>query len=130
MTTYSGQNGTVSAGGSAVGEVTSFSVEETGDTLEDTAMGDEWRTNKPGLKSWSGSLEARLDPADTGQNAMEVGDSVALLLYPSGNTSGHRSISGTATVTGRTEGAEMEGIVALSLSFQGNGALTKTTVSP
>lgn len=129
MTTYSGQQGSITADANAVGEVVSFSVEETGDTLEDTVQGDDWRTHKSGLKSWSGSLEGRLDPADSGQTGMEVGDSVALVLYPSGNTSGHRTISGTATITGRTEASEMEGIVALSLSFQGNGELTKSAVS-
>lgn len=129
MTTYSGQLGSFTADANAVGEITSFSVEETGDTLEDTVQGDTWRTHKSGLKGWSGSAEGRLDPGDTGQGTLVVGASIALVLHPSGDTTGHREISGTATVTGVTESSEMEGIVAVSFSFQGNGALTKGTVS-
>ena len=40
MATFSGSAGVVKAGGKANGEIRSFSVEQSGDVIEDTKMGD------------------------------------------------------------------------------------------
>ena len=46
MATFSGSGGVVKAGGNAIGEIRSFTVDQTGDTVEDTAMGDSTRSFK------------------------------------------------------------------------------------
>ena len=40
MATHHGKEGVVTAGGTAVGELTSFTLETTGDVVEDTALTD------------------------------------------------------------------------------------------
>lgn len=130
MGTHTGRLGSVKVGSNSVAEVKSFSVEETGDTAEDTSMGDQWRTYKPTLNSWSGSVEAQLDETDsTGQGALTVGAEVALSLYPDGETSGDVELTGNAIVTGVSRSIPFDGIVTVSFTFQGNGALTVGTVS-
>jgi len=46
-----------------------------------------------------------------------------------GNTTGDHKFSGTVLVTGRTISASYDGLVEASISFQGTGALTESTVS-
>ena len=55
MAVHKGSEGTVKVGANAIAEIRSFSIEETGDTLEVTTMGDTARTYVPSLTSWSGS---------------------------------------------------------------------------
>lgn len=130
MGTHTGRLGSVKVGANTVAEVKSFSVEETGDTAEDTSMGDQWRTFKPTLNSWSGSVEAQLDETDsTGQGALTTNAEVALKLYPDGESSGDVELSGNAIVTGVSRSVSFDGIVTISFTFQGNGALTIGTVS-
>ena len=40
MATHHGKEGVITAGGTAVGEVTSFTIETTGDVVEDTQLSD------------------------------------------------------------------------------------------
>lgn len=130
MTTHTGKNGLVKIGSNAVAEVKSFTVEETGDTAETTAMGDEWRSYKPTLKSWSGSLEAQWDDTDTtGQGALSIGAEVALKLYPDDDATGDVEFSGNAIVTGISRSVTFDGITSASFTFQGNGALAQSVLS-
>ena len=46
MATHTGSEGTVKVGANAIAEIRSFSIEETADTVEDTSMGDTYRTHK------------------------------------------------------------------------------------
>lgn len=129
MATYSGKDGTVEVGGTVVGEMRSFEIDTQGDTLDDTVMGDDWKTHKAMHKSWSGSMAVLIDPADGGQNACAIGSSVAGEWFPSGETSGHASLVGTATITGRRVSSAYDGLVELALEFEGNGALTEAAVA-
>jgi hypothetical protein len=129
MATYTGKDGIAKIGSNAVAEVRSFSVEETAETVDDTVMGDQWRTKKATLKSWSGSLECFWDPDDTnGQVALAVGSEVTLSLYPEGDESGGIYLTGTAIITGHPVNASLEGLVEASFNFEGSGPLTKETV--
>ena len=60
MATFSGSAGVVKAGGNAIGEIRSFTVDQTADTVEDTAMGDSFRTFKTTLKTFTASIDALL----------------------------------------------------------------------
>lgn len=129
MATHSGQDGVIKIGAVTVGEVKSFSIEETGETLEDTAQGDDWRTHKGGLKSWSGSIEAHWDPDDTGgQDLLVVGASITGIFHPFGAATGAATLTGVGTIVSRSISSELEGIVSVSFSVTGNGALTQSEV--
>jgi predicted secreted protein len=134
MATHTGSEGTVKVGtaGSdvAIAEIRSFSIEESADTLEDTTMGDGARTYKASLTTFTGSLDVLWDESDTtGQGALTIGAEVTLNLYPEGATSGDTYLGGTAIVTGRSINSSYDGLVEMSISVQGSGALTTTTVA-
>lgn len=129
MATFSGNGGTVKVGSNAVAEIRSFSVDETMDTLEDTSMGDSYRTFKASLKSWNGSVDVFFDDTDaSGQGALTVGAEVTINFQMEGDTSGDHLLTGSALVTGRTINSSFDGMVEASLTLQGTGALTETTV--
>jgi len=129
MATHKGSEGIVKVGTDSVSEVRSYSIEETADTLEDTSMGDSARTYKSSLTSFSGSLDVFWDETDTdGQGALTIGSEVTLNLYPEGDTTGDTYYTGTAIVTGVTRSGSFDGLVEASVSVQGTGALTQTTV--
>ena len=128
MATHKGSEGTVKVGSDAVAEIRSYSLEESADTLEDTSMGDTARTYKSSLTSFSGSVDVFWDETDTAQNALTIGSEVTLNVYPEGDTAGDTYYTGTAIVTGVTRSASFDGLVEASVSVQGTGALTSTTV--
>jgi len=129
MATHKGSEGTVKVGSNAVAEIRSYSIEESADTLEDTSMGDSARSYKPSLTSFSGSLDVFWDETDTdGQGALSIGSEVTLNVYPEGDTTGDTYYTGSAIVTGVTRSGSFDGLVEASVSVQGNGALTSSTV--
>jgi predicted secreted protein len=130
MATHTGSEGTVKVGANAIAEIRSFSIEQSADTLEDTTMGDTARTYKSSLTTYTGTVDVLWDETDTtGQGALTIGASVTLNLYPEGDTSGDTYYTGTAIVTGRTINSSFDGLVEMSISVQGSGALTQTTVA-
>ena len=132
MANHTGSEGTVKVGANAIAEIRSYSVEQTGDTVEDTTMGDAWRTHKTTLKSWTGSVDVYWDETDTtGQGALTVGSSVTMNFYPEGATAGTSEtyLTGTAIVTGVTVTASFDGMVESTLTVQGVGALTSATLA-
>ena len=129
MGTHKGSEGFVKVGSATIAEVKSYSLEESADTIETTKMGDAARTYLPSLTSFSGSIDCFWDETDTsGQVALAVGASVTLVFYPEGADSGDTYYSGTALVTGKTITGSFDGMVEASISVQGTGAITTTTV--
>jgi len=132
MATHWGNEGVVKIGAVTVAEVTAFKLEESVSPVDDTAMGDAWKTHiaGSGLKEWSGSLDCHWDETDTtGQGGLTVGASVTLNLYPEGATTGDIYFTGTATVTKRGLDVPMDGkTISRGIEFLGNGALTQSTV--
>lgn len=130
MATHAGSEGTVKVGSTAIAEIRSFSIEESAETLEDTSMGDTARTYKSSLTTYTGSIDVLYDETDTGgQGALTIGAEVTLSLLPEGDTTGDVELTGSAIVTGRSISSSYDGLVEMSISVQGNGALTTTTVS-
>jgi len=126
MATHTGSEGTVRVGATnAVLEIRSYSVEETADTVEDTSMGDGYRTFKTTLKGWSGSVDVFWDELDTtGQGALVPGTEVNIRFYPEGTTTGDTYLTGQAIVTGKTITGSFDGMVESTITVQGTGALT------
>ena len=129
MATHKGSEGVVKVGTNTVAEVRSYSIDESADVLEDTSMGDSAKTYLASLTSFSGSLDVFWDETDTsGQGALTVGSSVTLNVYPEGAHSGDTYYSGTALVTGVSRSGSFDGMVEASITVQGSGALTASTV--
>ena len=130
MATHKGSEGIVKVGSTnVVAEIRSYSIEESADTLEDTSMGDSAKTYKASLTSFSGSLDVFWDETDSsGQGALSIGSEVTLSIYPEGDTTGDVYYSGSAIVTGVSRTGSYDGLVEASISVQGNGALTESTV--
>ena len=130
MATHTGSEGTVKVGSNAIAEIRSYSISEVGDTLEDTSMGDTARTYLSSLTSFSGSVDVFWDETDTsGQVALTVGSTATLNVYPEGDSSGDNYYTGSIIVTGFDITASFDGLVEASISFQGNGALTRGDVA-
>jgi len=128
MATHHGKEGVVTAGGTAVGELTGFTLETTGDVVEDTALTDSAKSFLSGRTSFSGTLEMHYDEADAQQETLTAGSSISFVLLPEGNDSGDQSFTGTGIVTGMSVNNAMDSVVSRSVTFQGTGALTKGTV--
>lgn len=126
MACYAGRNGVIEAGGSAIAQITSYTVNETADTAEcthfDTTGG--YREYETTFKSFDGSIDVVWNRQD---GDLTVGETYAMNLYPEGNTAASTDwmISGNIIITGFEVSAETEGNVEGSISFQGTGALTR-----
>ncbi len=117
-----------------VAQVTQWSVEESGDTIEDTAMdpaasdGPIAKTFLAGNTEWTMSLTCNTDRSDTdGQAAMRGGSSATLKVYPTGDASGQKYWTGTVIVTRVSEQGEVNGKITWSAQVKGTGALSFTT---
>ena len=128
MATLVGKDGVVKIGSNTIGEIRTYSLEQTMDVSEDSSIGDTDRTYTSGLKSFSGSMDVYFDDTDTGQLDVQVGDTGTINVQVEGDTTGDHQLSGSIIVTGRTITASFDGMVEASVSFQGTGALTEGTV--
>jgi predicted secreted protein len=129
MATHTGSEGTIKIGSTVIGELRSYTLEQTGDTIEDTSMGDSVRSYKAGLKSSSGSASVFFDEADAGQLLCTVGSSITLNVFPEGNQTGDKFYAVDAIVTGYNVSASFDGMVEAEITFQGNSAVTIGTAN-
>ncbi len=128
MSTFLGKEGAVYIGSNAVAEVRDFSVETTAETVDATVMGSsgDFMVKKATQKSWTASVNCYYDSSDTnGQLAMDEGSEVALKLYPEGNTTGKKYYYGQLIITSISRSASFDGLVEISFSGDGTGALTE-----
>ena len=128
---YSGTQGVAKfdVGGSItnVASIISFSVSQTGDAIETSAMGSTSRTYLPGLTNFTGSMSLYFRDDDAAQSALFAGAGAAaasIELFPSGATTGVK-LSGEVIITSHEIAAGNDGAVTAEVSFQGTGALTK-----
>jgi len=134
MATHTGSEGVVkfAATGDSVAqvaEVRSYTLDLTADTIENTSMGDSFRSYTTALKAFSIAVECFWDETDTtGQMTIDPGTTVDFELYPEGTASGATYYSGSAIVTSRSITASFDGMVEVSFAATGTGALTETTV--
>lgn len=126
---HKGSEGTVKVGTDAIGELRSWELEHTMEPIEDTTLSDTSRTFQSGLNSWTGSATAFWDEGDAGQDALTIGASITLNVYPEGASAGDEYFTGTALVTTITRRAVIQGIVEIDFQFRGTGALSGSTVT-
>lgn len=136
MATYEGSAGTVKIKSgadalTAVASVRSWSLDVTRDTVEDTAMGTGNRTYKKGLQSYSGSMDIVFDSSeDTIVSTALTPDTdatVGIEFYAEG-TDDTSKFAGDVIVTSYSISASYDGLVEASVSFQGTGALSTTSI--
>lgn len=124
MAIQTGVGGIVTIGGNVVAEINGFSFDESATAISDTNLNDAAETNQGGRTSWSGSIEVMWDKADvTGQGGMTIGASVAVIFKPEGSTTGDRTFTGTAIITGRSQAVADEAVISQTFTLQGTGAL-------
>ena len=129
MATTVGNDGTVKIGANVIAEITAWSISETGETADDTVLGDSWHSHKHTLKGWEGNISCWWDETDTnGQGVLTIGASVTGNFYPEGATGGDTFRSGTMTVTGVALNVSLDGIITAEFSVLGNGALVEANV--
>ena len=128
MATHHGKEGVVKAGGTAIGELTGFTLETTADVVEDTQLSDATKSFLAGRTSFSGTLEMSYDETDSPQQTLQVGAEIAFILLPEGDSSGDESFTGSGIVTGMSVNNAMDAVITRSVTFQGTGALTRGTV--
>ena len=125
MAVFTGKAGVVQTGSNALAEVRSYSITQTGDTTESTSMGDSAKTFEATLTEFSGSVDVFFDDTDSsGQVSLTIGSSFTLNLAPEGTGSGAYKLTGSAIVTDITRTAAHDGLVEMTIGFQGTGALT------
>lgn len=127
-----GKNGKVVLGSSSSGKVVgikNWSLELSLDTLETTALGDDWKKYISGLKEWTASSEGDYGvPTDTtGQQALQTaflnGEVVTLKLY----VDDKNYYTGEAFISSLSIEDPVDDVVSISIEFTGNGALSFET---
>ena len=129
MATHVGTSGVVKVGANTVAEVTGFTLNETQDTVEDTSLTDSKKSYIALRGDATATIECHWDETDTsGQEALDVGTSATIELYPEGADAGDAYYTGTGIVTSADVAVTMDGIVSRNFSIQFSGGVTHTTV--
>lgn len=128
MANHLGREGTVKISSTTIGELRNYSLAHSSDVVEDSVIGDIYRTRKATMKTWSVSGDLYWDETDAGQISLTIGSSVTVNLYPEGADSGDTYYSGGGIVTKFDISAAFDGMVEGSISIEGNGALSSVTV--
>jgi predicted secreted protein len=133
-TAYAGTSGVAKfdVGGSAttIASVISFTLTNTGDVIETSAMGNTARTYVPGLTNATASMSLYFVDGDSAQAALQSapGSAAATIeLYPSGEITGQK-LSGEMIVTSFEISAANDGAVTAEVSGQITGAVTVTNL--
>lgn len=125
MATHHGKDGTCKVGANTVAEIKNWSLDESADTVEDSAMGDSAKTYIVGMTDASGTITCHWDETDTtGQEAMTIGSSVTLNLYPEGADTGDTYATMTALINSVGVSVDMGDIIERSFGFQVTGGVT------
>lgn len=125
MATLLGNTGTVEIGGNEVAEVVDFSYEQGVAIVDDTVLGDTADTHLSGTTNGTGTVNCMWDKSDsTGQEAMTIGASVAIVFYPEGNASTNRSVTATATVNSVGVAVAKNTVITRAFGLTINGAVT------
>ena len=133
-TAYAGTSGVAKfdVGGSAttIASVISFTLSNTGDVIETSAMGNTARTYVPGLTTATVSMDLYFVDGDAAQAALQSAPGAAaatIELYPSGEATGQK-LSGEMIVTSFEVAAANDGAVTATVAGQITGAVTLTNL--
>ena len=124
-----------------IAEVSAFTINETADTAEATAMGDTAASYRLGVTRGDGSITAYWDAVGDGfQDTLVVGDCTTLKLYPAGREGGDLGcdagvsqkleITAKCWITGKTMNVSMGDIVSCDYTFTLEGPLVESAYTP
>ncbi len=128
MANHLGREGTVRISSTTIGELRNYALAHSSDVVEDSVIGDIYRTRRATMKTWSVSGDLYWDETDAGQIALTIGSAVTVNLYPEGVDSTDVYYSGAGIVTKFDISAAFDGMVEGSISIEGNGTLSTLTV--
>lgn len=125
MAVYTGKSLVVVFGATTLTHVRSASISPSMGNVEITAAADTVKT----FVTTTGNFESSVDileddTASLTDTELIPGASGTLKIRPEGTGVGLIEYSGTAFVTGYQHSTPYDGVVAISVSFQGNGAFT------
>ena len=97
------------------------------DSAEDTEIGDTWKTMLSLAKSWNISVTCKYNPADTAQSDMitEMLDGDGAIADIRAYEDGAVYYHGACVITAFNITKAINAIDTLSMTFEGNGALTR-----
>ena len=127
MATKLGREGLIKLSSTTIGELRNYALTHSSDTVEDSVLGDTYRTRLASMKTFSVSGDLYWDETDAGQLLITIGSSVTLNLYPEGASAGDVYYSGAAIVTQFNVSASFDGVIEGQISFEGNGPLSTLT---
>jgi len=128
MATHHGKEGVVTVGGTAIGNVTGYTLDTTQDVVEDTALDSSNKSYLVGRGTFTASIDMNYDETNAQQASLVQGSSLSFVFLPEGNASGDESFSGTGIVTGMSVGVTLDGVTTRTVSLQGTGGITIGTV--
>lgn len=137
MANYQGTSGSVklvsgSGTAAAVADVRSWSVTLTRETVESTAMGDDYRKYLKGLQSWSGSMEIVYNDTSNAElsEAMNPDNDNAVVVDFFFDEVGAATskFTGTVIVTSFAVTNSYDGLATATVEFQGTGAPTAAKI--
>lgn len=115
---------TLLIGGDILGRAQSFDMPEVGAVVEETSLGDKWKSNAVTDLSWSMTIEELWVPTDTAYIALRtafVGKSTISVQWNDDDGNGR---SGTAVVNGMGASTRIGEGVVVSIELTGTGAVT------
>ena len=127
MATKLGREGLIKLSSTTIGELRNYALTHSSDTVEDSVLGDTYRTRLASMKTFSVSGDLYWDEGDAGQLLITIGSQVTLNLYPEGASTGDVYYSGAAIVTQFNVSASFDGVIEGQISFEGNGVLSTLT---
>ena len=128
MATVLGKAGFLIVSSLTVLQFRGYTLNHTSDTVEDTVIGDNFKTRQATLQDFRISGDLYFDTADAGANALTVGSTVTIELYPQGIATASRYYQGRAIITSFDPNARHDGMVEVPFSAEGTGALSTLTV--
>jgi predicted secreted protein len=127
-----GKNGKVVIGESTTAKVVgikNWSLELSLETLETTALGDDWKNYISGLKEWTASSDGdyEIHSDEDGQQALQAaflsGETVTVKLY----VDAINYYKGEGYINSLSIEDPVDDVVSISIEFTGTGALTFET---
>lgn len=130
MSFINGDDGQVLVGAQVIAQTRGFTLNLTGDRIETTVQNVPNKTYLAGKNDVSGSIDALFDPTDTtGQDAIQQGNDVTLVLRPGGTGTGLPEWTGPATIVGEVVESAVGAAVTRQFDYAANGAWTRSTQS-
>jgi hypothetical protein len=114
-----------------LGQVRSWSLEESVETLDTTVMntsaaGFIFRDVVPSFKSWTITVDFLYDPTDTDvafDAQFKAGNTVNIAIYPESDTGSKEVYGGKALMTSISRSSSYDGVIECSATFEGRSTL-------